>query len=121
MKRISSGKYRGKFEVLFASRSVQAAMMTLRPGDTSDDELRNEHPRSEQWLYVIAGSGRVRVASVAKRIRTQRLSAGDVLLIEKGERHQIENTGKHALRTVNFYAPPAYDEEGKVKLTAKGA
>lgn len=113
------GKYRGKFEVLFASRSVQAAMMTLRPGDTSDEELSNEHPRSEQWLFVIAGTGRVRVASARNRIRNHPLKAGDVLLIEKGERHQVTNTGKKELRTINFYSPPAYDEEGEVKVSAK--
>jgi mannose-6-phosphate isomerase-like protein (cupin superfamily) len=113
------GKYRNKFDVLFASRSVQAAVMTLAPGDTSDDELSNEHPRSEQWLFVIAGTGHVRATSAAKRTRTKQLRAGDVLLIEKGERHQVKNTGKRAFRTINFYAPPAYDDEGEVKPSAK--
>ena len=37
-------------------------------------------------------------------------------LIERGETHEIRNTGKEPLRTVNFYVPPAYDAAGK-KLT----
>jgi hypothetical protein len=30
------------------------------------------------------------------------------LLIERGDEHEIRNTGKEALRTINFYVPPAY-------------
>jgi mannose-6-phosphate isomerase-like protein (cupin superfamily) len=121
MKFKSSVMYRRKFQVLFASRSVQAAMMTLGPGGKSDEELCNEHPRAEQWLYVIAGYGRLRVGSAEKRVRIQRLKVGDVVLIEKGERHQVENTGKQVLRTINFYSPPAYGAGGEVRPTAKRA
>ena len=32
-------------------------MMTLQPGGTSDDEPSNEHPRSEQWVFVLSGTG----------------------------------------------------------------
>ena len=75
--------------------------MTLRPGDTSEEELGNEHRHSEQWLYVVAGSGRVRIASTPKSVHTQPLKAGDLLLIEKGEQHQVKNTGKKILRTID--------------------
>jgi mannose-6-phosphate isomerase-like protein (cupin superfamily) len=40
------------------------------------------------------------------------LSAGDLLLIEKKQRHQIRNTGRALLRTLNFYVPPAYRKDG---------
>jgi mannose-6-phosphate isomerase-like protein (cupin superfamily) len=33
-------------------------------------------------------------------------------LIEKGEPHQITNTGEVPLVTLNLYAPPAYDKQG---------
>jgi oxalate decarboxylase/phosphoglucose isomerase-like protein (cupin superfamily) len=36
-------------------------------------------------------------------------------LIEKNEAHQIQNTGHEALRTINFYCPPAYTLVGEVK------
>ena len=42
------------------------------------------------------------------------LKPGSVLLIEKNEPHQIINTGRRELRTVNFYAPPAYGKDGDV-------
>lgn len=111
---------RARFEVLLGSQSVQAAMMVLPPGETSDEELGNEHPRSEQWVYVVAGNGSVRVATKAKNPRTQRIRSGDVVLIEKGERHQFKNTGQKALRTLNLYSPPAYTANGDVKPKAKG-
>src|SRR5689334_7612192 len=110
MRHIRTGKSRAMFEVLHASRSVQAAMMTLQPGGVSDEELSNEHPRSEQWLFVISGSG---VARVGKR--RVRLREHSLLLIEKGEVHQIINTGRGLLRTINFYAPPAYTADGEVR------
>jgi mannose-6-phosphate isomerase-like protein (cupin superfamily) len=32
--------------------------------------------------------------------------------IEKGEQHEIRNTGRVLLRTLNFYVPPAYRKDG---------
>mgnify|MGYP000297670046 FL=1 len=36
------------------------------------------------------------------------LNAGDLLLIEAGEAHEIANTGERPLQTLNIYAPPEY-------------
>jgi mannose-6-phosphate isomerase-like protein (cupin superfamily) len=113
MKLIKTGKSRGQFDLLAATRNVQIAMMTLRPRGTSDDEPRNEHRRSEQWVFVLAGTGEVRIGKVRNRLRCVKLVENSLLLIEKGELHQIKNTGRKMLRTINFYAPPAYNEDGK--------
>jgi mannose-6-phosphate isomerase-like protein (cupin superfamily) len=40
------------------------------------------------------------------------LRAGTLLLIERGERHEIRNTGRAPLRTLNVYVPPAYRKDG---------
>ena len=97
------------FKPLLASRNVQAATMTLRPGQTSG-EFRDEHPRAEQWLFVIAGSG----VAIGKSSRIA-IREGSLLLIEKREPHQIKNTGRNNLVTLNFYAPPAYTSDGEVR------
>ena len=68
----------------------------------------NEHPQSEQWLFVVSGSGRALVNKRRVAIR-----ANSLLLIKKGEIHQVTNTGRRALITVNFYAPPAYTKDGE--------
>lgn len=62
MKHIDTRRPRRKaFAPLHATRSSQAATMTLRPGATSNESSSNEHPWAEQWLYVVSGSGVARV------------------------------------------------------------
>jgi mannose-6-phosphate isomerase-like protein (cupin superfamily) len=114
MKHIKTTGKRAMFSPLFASQSVQAATMTLKPGQSSSDEPENEHPRAEQWLYVVSGSGKARVGE-----RSLRISAGSLLVIEKVEKHKITATGEKPLVTVNFYAPPAYTADGEVRASVK--
>ncbi len=104
----------GLFTPLVESGSVQAASMVLRPGESSSDEPENEHPRSEQWVFVVSGTGKARVGGRSMRIRE-----GSLLLIEKRERHRITATGRASLVTLNFYAPPAYGADGQVKPSAR--
>jgi mannose-6-phosphate isomerase-like protein (cupin superfamily) len=113
MKHVKTGSKRGKFNVLFATHSAQAAMMTLRPGGTSEDEPANEHRRSEQWMFVVEGSGEALVGKERGALRRVKLAKNSLLVIEKGELHQIKNTGKKSLITLNVYAPPAYDKAGE--------
>lgn len=113
MKHIKTGSKRGKFELLAATREVQAAMMTLKPGGTSGDEPSNEHLSSEQWLFVLSGAGEARICKRRGKLRNVKLATGSLLIIEKGELHQIRNTGKRSMKAINFYAPPAYDENGE--------
>src|SRR5437868_3321429 len=102
MKHLRTGKERAKFAVLATTRSLQAAAMTLQPGSQSDSEVSNEHSRSEQWLFVVSGTATVRVGKRRGAIRSIKLATNSLLLIEKGELHQIENTGKTPLKTINF-------------------
>jgi mannose-6-phosphate isomerase-like protein (cupin superfamily) len=110
MRHIPTGAVRSYFKVLTSSRSAQVAMMTLRPGQSSSERVENEHPKAEQWLFVVRGSGRAIVGK--NRVM---LKANSLLLIEKGEPHQVTNTGRSAMVTLNFYCPPAYDDQGEVK------
>jgi hypothetical protein len=34
------------------------------------------------------------------------------MLIERRERHEVRNTGRGLLRTLNLYVPPAYRRDG---------
>src|SRR5207248_4079176 len=97
------------FKVLDTTRSAQSAVMVLQPGE-STGEPQNEHPRSEQWLFVISGTGKALINKRRVAIRKKSL-----LLIEKGEIHQVTNTGRRPLVTLNFYAPPAYTKDGEPK------
>jgi mannose-6-phosphate isomerase-like protein (cupin superfamily) len=108
MKHMRTGSKRSLFNILTSTRDAQAAMMTLRPGQSTSDKPENEHPRSEQWVFVVSGSGRAHVGR-----RSVRLRSGDLLLIEKRELHQISNVGRKSLVTLNLYAPPAYTSDGE--------
>lgn len=102
MKHIKTAGTRAFFRIVAGTARSQAATMVLGPGkSTGGDD--NEHPRSDQWLYVVSGTGRATVKS-----RKVALRAGSLLLIEAGEQHEIRNTGRRPLVTINVYAPPAY-------------
>jgi mannose-6-phosphate isomerase-like protein (cupin superfamily) len=119
MKLVQLKRHRGEFRPVVATRRAQVAVMELRPGGASDEELSNEHARSEQWLYVVRGTGSATVASKRGIQRRVKLKPGSLLVIEAGERHQIRNTGRRLLSTVNFYVPPAYNKSGDVRPRAK--
>jgi mannose-6-phosphate isomerase-like protein (cupin superfamily) len=88
--------------------------MTLKPGQSTSDEPVNEHPRCEQWLFVVSGTGRAIVGR-----RRAKLGDGSLLLIEQGQPHRITNTGRRPLVTLNVYAPPAYTSGGDLKVIAR--
>lgn len=114
MERIDVLKRRRGFQPLLKTRAMQAAVMVLQPGESSSNEIENEHPRAEQWLYVISGVGE---AQAPKKRLT--LRPGSLLLIERAEKHRITNIADEGeLVTLNFYSPPAYTDE---KHVAPGA
>ena len=69
-------------------------------------EKFNQH-EGEEWLYVLSGNGTAIVNGHRRQLRR-----GSLLLIERGETHEIRNTGRRVLRTLNFYVPPAYTSKG---------
>jgi mannose-6-phosphate isomerase-like protein (cupin superfamily) len=95
------------FRVIPGNRFSQAAEMVLEPGGSEGDSS-NRHRGSDQWLFVLSGSGEAKVNG-----KRYRIGAGSLLMIERKERHEIRNTGRAVLRTLNFYAPPAYRKDGE--------
>lgn len=103
------------FRVVFGERKVQAAEMVIAPGG-SEGGADNRHRGADQWLFVVAGTGLAIVDG-----RRQRLKAGSLIVIARGERHEIRNTGRGLLKTLNFYYPPAYDADGEPLSAGKPA
>ena len=95
------------FRVAHTASGLQAAEMVIAPGG-AEGGPDNRHRGADQWLFVVSGTGLARVEG--ERIP---LRAGVLLLIRRRERHEIRNTGRTPLRTLNFYRPPAYDAEGE--------
>ena len=101
------------FAVVLGNRKSQAAEMVLRGGDKEGDS-HNRHRGADQWLYVVSGTGRATVNG-----RRHALKASTLLLIERDDKHEILNTGRMNLCTLNFYVPPAYDKNGDPLKAAK--
>ena len=99
-------RLKSNFRVVMGNRHSQTAEMVLKPGG-KEGGPDNKHSGSDQWLFVVSGKG---LATINKRQKP--LNAGILLLIERGDRHEIRNTGRTPLRTLNTYVPPAYKSNG---------
>jgi mannose-6-phosphate isomerase-like protein (cupin superfamily) len=94
------------FRVALGNARAQAAEMVLAPG-AAEGGPHNRHRGADQWLFVVAGTGRARVNGKRYSLR-----AGSLLLIEHADEHEITATGREPLRTLNVYVPPAYTAGG---------
>lgn len=95
------------FRVVLGNHDSQAAEMVLPPGD-AEGSPQNRHRGADQWLYVLSGTGVAKVNS-----KRYSLKEGSLMLIERGDEHEIRNTGRDMLRTLNIYVPPAYSGDGE--------
>ncbi|MGQ0651888.1 MAG: cupin domain-containing protein [Betaproteobacteria bacterium] len=98
------------FRVIGGNRRSQAAEMMIAPGE-GEGGPGNRHRGADQWLHVLSGRG-VALMRTARQTHRYTLVAGTLLFIERGRRHEIRNTGRRPLRTLNFYVPPAYRSNG---------
>lgn len=99
---IDTDEAEGFFTVVAGTERSDAATMILGPGESTGGPS-NRHPDSDQWLYVKRGTGRVTLEGEVYEV-----GSGDLLLIEAGEAHEIENGGGEDLETVSIYAPAEY-------------
>jgi mannose-6-phosphate isomerase-like protein (cupin superfamily) len=102
-----------RFTVLIGNRRVQAAQMSIA-ANRSEGGPSNRHRGADQWLFVISGRGTAIIGG-----RRHPLKKHSLLLIEHGERHEIRNTGRTLLKTLNFYSPPGYTKKGDELPPAK--
>jgi mannose-6-phosphate isomerase-like protein (cupin superfamily) len=94
------------FSVAVTNKRAQVATMVIAPGDCEGGP-DNRHRGADQWLFVLSGQATAIVGRRKYRLRTNSL-----VLIEKGTTHEIRNTGRGQLRTLNVYVPPAYTKQG---------
>lgn len=99
-------RFRKGFHVAITNKRAQAAEMVIAPGDCEGGP-DNKHRGADQWLFVVAGRGTAIVNG-----KRRQLEAGSLVLIERGATHEIRNTGRTPLKTLNIYVPPAYRSDG---------
>ena len=99
-------RFANGFHVLIGDAHSQAASMVIPPRN-SEGGPDNLHKGADHWLYVEGGTGEAIING-----HTYPLEPGSLMLIARGDKHEIRNTGRSALRTLNFYVPPAYASDG---------
>ncbi|MCU4799876.1 cupin domain-containing protein [Halobacteria archaeon HArc-gm2] len=90
------------FDVLLTTSDAQAAVMTLDPGQSTGGP-DNYHRESDQWLYAVSGA-----ATAIVEGETVSVSAGDLVVIEAGETHELATDGDEPFESLNIYVPPDY-------------
>jgi mannose-6-phosphate isomerase-like protein (cupin superfamily) len=105
VKQVSVGFGNG-FQVLVGNERSQAASMVISPGGKEGGK-DNRHGGADQWLFVETGRGEAVING-----HKYALEPGSLVLIERGDEHEIRNTGRTPMKTLNFYTPPAYTAEG---------
>jgi mannose-6-phosphate isomerase-like protein (cupin superfamily) len=101
------------FRVALGNARAQAAEMVIPPGE-AEGGPGNRHRGADQWLYVVSGTGSALVNGQRYALRP-----GTLLLIERQDTHEVKNTGRDLLRTLNVYVPPAYTAGGDERPPAK--
>ncbi len=87
-----------EFQMIGGTKRTQVAVMVIFPGEfCSSEDI--EDLRSDQWFYIISGSGMAKVEHSDIKI-----SKGSMLLVEAGERYQIISTVEQ-LSILNFFVP----------------
>jgi mannose-6-phosphate isomerase-like protein (cupin superfamily) len=100
-------QFKSDFRVALGNADCQFAEMVIAPGE-SEGGPENRHRGADQWLFVLSGRGEAIVNG-----KSHELAKGSLVLIERGETHEIRNTGRTPLKTLNAYSPPAYTKSGE--------
>jgi len=96
------------FTILQTSEKSQIASKRLAPGKSSGPK-GNEHPDSEQVLFVIEGEILAEIGDESAPLR-----CGDSVIVPRGIAHGFSNHAASPAVTLNVYSPPAYDaDEGR--------
>lgn len=93
------------FHLAIGNKRSQAAQMTLGPGD-AEGGPHNRHRGSDQWLFIVEGTG----CAIVNRHKYD-LKPGVLVLIVRGDFHEIRASSSGPLKTLTIYVPPAYVDD----------
>jgi mannose-6-phosphate isomerase-like protein (cupin superfamily) len=99
-------------KVLFTGKKSQLVVMEIPPGGDIGEET---HEKVEQTLFFLSG-----VAKAVLNGKEQALTAGDVLVVTPGTKHNVINTGSEPLELYTVYAPPNHSD-GRIHHTKEEA
>ena len=98
--------------VLWTGEHTQLVIMTIPPGGEIGEEV---HDGIDQILTFVSGTGEARVSG-----RTKNVTAGDLVVVPSGKKHNFVNTGPNPLVLYTVYGPPEH-ADGAVHATKEDA
>ena len=104
----------GKFEVLYDSEYCKVKEITVNPGHKLS--LQSHKHRKETWV-VIKGDAIVEKDDLndEEPSRFYSLGTGDSIIIEKQEKHRIENRGKEEMVFIEVQTGEYFGEDDIIR------
>jgi quercetin dioxygenase-like cupin family protein len=81
-----------------AAKNLSVCVIRVLPGETV--RPAHSHPKSEELIYILNGSGKVMIEGEVGEVR-----AGSAILFEEGKIHMLKNTGNTEMKVICFFAP----------------
>ena len=79
-------------------KNLSVCIIRVLPGEIV--RPAHSHPKSEELIYIITGSGKVMIENEVGDVRS-----GSAILFEQGKIHMLKNTGETEMKVICFFAP----------------
>jgi len=99
-------------KVLYTGEESQLVLMSLLTGEEIGSEV---HPENDQFFRFEAGSGKVIINETEYEVED-----GDAVVVPKGAKHNVINTGTNRLNFYTIYSP-AHHKDGIIRISKKEA
>lgn len=97
-------------KVLYTTKQMQLVLMSLKPGEDIGMEV---HPDNDQFFRFESGTGKVVINDQEYSVKD-----GDTVVVPKGSRHDVINTGEGELKMYTIYAP-SHHPDGTIRKQKK--
>jgi mannose-6-phosphate isomerase-like protein (cupin superfamily) len=95
-------------KVLYTGEKSQLVLMSLLPGEDIGEEV---HDENDQFFRFESGTGKVVINETEYEV-----SDGDAVIVPRGAKHNVINTGTDRLKLYTIYSP-AHHEDSVVRST----
>lgn len=95
-------------KVLYTGEKTQLVLMSLKPREEIGEEV---HDENDQFFRFEAGQGKVVINETVYEG-----GDGDVVIVPRGAKHNVINTGEADLKLYTLYSPP-HHQDGVVRAT----
>lgn len=95
-------------KVLYTGEKTQLVLMSLKPREEIGEEV---HDENDQFFRFEAGQGKVVINETVYEV-----GDGDVVIVPRGAKHNVINTGEADLKLYTLYSPP-HHQDGVVRAT----